>query len=170
MYNAPNSSSYMNSHMYEIQDLRTINNKPPVYNKGSIMDIIATNSDFKNFYYIMRMSKLDYIYNDIQANFTLFVASDAQLKDYENYITTIDQNTAVKIIKTSSLRKIIVSELLEDSPISYYNTLNTSAKLRVTSTLEGNIYINDKKVIQKDIKATNGIIQVIDGLLLPPMM
>lgn len=170
MYNAPNSSSYMNSHMYDFQDLRTVNFKPPVYCKGSIMDIISTNPNFKNFYYIMRMSKLDYIYNDPQANFTLFVASDDYLKDYEKYITTIDKNTAVKIIKTSTLRNKIVSELLQDSPISYFVTLNTTAKLRITSTIDETIYVNDSKVIQKDIETSNGIIHVINGLLLPPMM
>lgn len=43
------------------------------------------------------------------------------------------------------------------------------AKLNVT-TIDGSVYVNDAKVIKADVPADNGVIHVIDTVLLPPDM
>ncbi len=41
------------------------------------------------------------------------------------------------------------------------------ANLNLTADA-GNVTINDAKVVQADVAASNGVIHVIDGVLLPP--
>ena len=41
-------------------------------------------------------------------------------------------------------------------------------KLKMNGILNKSIYVNDAKVISSDIKASNGIIHVIDKVILPP--
>jgi uncharacterized surface protein with fasciclin (FAS1) repeats len=79
----------------------------------------------------------------------------------------MDVSFARHIIKTSMLNKKIPSELLEDSPFSFFNTNDPFNKLLI-SNINGETFINNNiKIIQKDIIATNGIIHIIDNLILP---
>ena len=79
----------------------------------------------------------------------------------------MDILTARSIVRTSTLNKRISSEILEDSPNAYYYTMAPGNRLCV-SNISGQTYINgDIKLIYKDIVANNGIIQVIDGLIIP---
>jgi uncharacterized surface protein with fasciclin (FAS1) repeats len=41
------------------------------------------------------------------------------------------------------------------------------ATLSITE-VNGTVMVNDAKIIIPDIKASNGLVQVIDGVLLPP--
>ena len=65
------------------------------------------------------------------------------------------------------LNRRISSEVLEDSPNAYYYTMDQANRLCITN-LGGETYLDGNiKVIYKDILANNGIIQVIDNLVVP---
>ena len=167
----PYSQRYNFTHMFETN---IINGKirPKTYTEGSIMYLINTHHDFNYFSYIIKLAEMDLILDNIQANFTLFVPSDTEIKikyKYGDFLINMDQSTAKSIVLSSLLDYRIPSELLQNSPASYYNTKYPPNRLFITN-IGGTTYINDKiKIIHKDILCTNGIIHVIDGLIIPDM-
>ena len=107
-------------------------------------------------------------YADPQERFTLFVPSDATIsKIPEEIFINMDSSVARNIVKTSTLKRNIPSELLEDSPASHLITTDPINKLFITN-ISGRTVINESiNIIHKDQPACNGIIHVIDGLLWP---
>ena len=166
----PYSQSYNMTHMQNIPDLRGCLPKQG-YFPGSIMDIIDKHPDFTKFNYMMKLSKLNGIYNDPQANFTVLVPSDRALVHIpEGVFINMDDAVARHIIRASTMNNRITSELLEDSPATYFVTMNRIAKLFV-SNINGITYVNnDLRVIHKDMEANNGLLHVIDGLIWPDMI
>ena len=160
----PYTQSYDYTFMYNIPDLR--GTLPVKANcPGTISDILATNTNFSLFYYTLKKAGLEGIYDALQANCTLFVPADRFLNP--DIFINIDRNTARTLINSSTLDRFIPSELLEDSPASFYLTRNPYNKLFI-SNLSGQTYINNCiRVVQKDIMCKNGIIHVVDGLLDP---
>lgn len=165
---SPNSMSLVNSHMYDMVDLRKCINEPKKYSKGSIMNIIDNNKDFTRFAYIIKLARLDGVLNDIQANFTVFVPSDKMINNIsEGVFTNLDISNSRQIVLASILKHKITSELLSYNPSNYFITMNPTEKLFITN-INNVTYISNKiKIIIKDIQATNGLIHVVDQLIWP---
>ena len=168
----PYTQSFNFTHMYNLGDLRSQSTK---YKKitvcpNSLLDIIYNHPDFTKMKYMMEISGLESIYNNLQANFTIFVPSDKALSGIRDDIfLNMDRGTARGIIQSSTLNKKIPSELLTDSMACYFYSLYPPNRLYM-NTIRGELYINnDIRVIGKDILATNGIIHVIDKLIDPIM-
>lgn len=160
----PYSQSYMMSHMYSIPDLR-VKNGVVVYDRGSIMGILSRTPIYSKFARILQIAQMDGIYNDSQANFTLLIVSNENIPN--NLIESLDVGDAKRIVKASSLKRIIPLMLLEDSPATYFLTTDDKTKLFVTN-LYGKTMINDKiNVLHGDIRATNGMIHVVNQLIIP---
>jgi uncharacterized surface protein with fasciclin (FAS1) repeats len=166
----PDTQSYNFTHMFNIKDL---NSCIPRFKKcpNSLSGLIQSHPDFSKFYSILKLANLDDIYNDPQANFTLFVPSDNALANIDDSVfKNMDISTARHIVKTSTLDRKIPSELLENSPASYFITKDSSNRLFITN-IRGRTYIDTNiNVIHKDMEASNGIIHVIDGLIRPEII
>jgi uncharacterized surface protein with fasciclin (FAS1) repeats len=167
-YNGPYSQSMNFIHMFDIQDLKGPYPKKASY-PNTLLNIIENHPDFKKFHFMVKTAQLEDIFNSEQADFTLFIPSDKflELNDNENVFVNMDILTARNIVRTSMLNNRISSEILEDSPNSWYYTVNKSNRLCITN-VRNETYINGNiKVIYKDIVATNGIIHVIDNIIIP---
>jgi uncharacterized surface protein with fasciclin (FAS1) repeats len=134
----------------------------------SISGIIEQNSNFSKFKYILELSGLKGIYNASQADFTLLVPSDKSLSNIpEGIFLNMDNATARHIVQSSTLRRRIPIELLEDSPAAYFQTKVPHNPLFITN-MNGITYINNSiRIIQSNIEGSNGIIHVIDNLIIP---
>ena len=158
------------TYMFDMPDLR--GPLPEIkYNKDSIMSKLNDNADYSKFKYIIKLANLDGIYSDIQANFTLFVPSDKALSHInDNVFINMDLLTARNIIRSSTLKRRITGAILEDSPRSWFHTLDPRNRLLVTNN-NGETFLNNNiKVIHTNISASNGMIHVIDNLLWPQFM
>jgi hypothetical protein len=164
----PNSTALMNSHMYDFVDLRKCIKGPPSYCKGSLMDIINSNPDFSRFAYIIKLARLDTVFNDIQANFTVFVPSNCYIKNIsEGVFTNLDISSARQIVLASTLKYRMTSDILKDSPASYFITMNPINSMFITNMNNITYISNCISIIHYDIEATNGIIHVTDQMLWP---
>jgi uncharacterized surface protein with fasciclin (FAS1) repeats len=163
----PYTQSYNFTHMYNLVDYRGCFPKKS-FNDNSLTGIIKKHPDFTKFAYILKLANMEDIYNSPQANFTVFVPSDQTLSNLNNDIfINMDSSFAKHFIKASTLDRIITSELLSDSPASYFVTRSLQNKLFI-SNINDVIKINNNiNVIHKDMKTDNGLIHVIDGLISP---
>ena len=163
----PYTQSNNQTHIWSIPDLRGCLPKK-VECPNSLAGIIKNHSDFTKFNYLVQLSGLQGLLNDQQSDSTLFVPSDLALEGInENLFLNMDDLTARNIICASTLNRRIPSDLIEDSPAAYFITKSPANRLFI-SNISGCTYINnDIEVIHKDIMATNGIIHVIDKLIMP---
>jgi uncharacterized surface protein with fasciclin (FAS1) repeats len=163
----PYTESLNFTHMFNKNDLHgpfpLIENIP-----GTLSYIISSNPDFSIFKYILRLSKMENIYNDPKINSTLFIPSDKALHNIPSDVfTSMDYYAARQFILSSTLRNKITRDIIEDSPASYFITQNKRNHLFITN-INGRTYLNkDINVIHKDLHAINGIIHVIDALIAP---
>jgi uncharacterized surface protein with fasciclin (FAS1) repeats len=165
---SPNTQPQNYTHMMRFQDYS--GEKFIVEDKNSIYGLLLNHPDFTLFTSILEKSDLYKVYNDSQANFTLFAVSDKYLKPIKNQICQLDLAMSRHIIEASTILRRIPSELIEDSPVSYFYTKDPNNKLFITN-ISGQTYINnDIKVITKDILANNGIIHCIDKLIIPDVI
>lgn len=162
--NGPSTQSNNFTHMFDFVDLR---GHDPVkkYDQNSIMGVIDNTIYFSKFKYIVKKAMMDDILGSQQSNFTLFIPSDLGLENKN--LDDIDVGSARQIVKSCMLNRKIPSELLEDSPSSFFKTNDPYNRLFVRN-IGGMTYINDDiKIIHKDIITGNGIIHIIDKLLIP---
>lgn len=155
------------THMFDIPDNRgplPVKKETP----GSLAYLVANHQDFKRFRYMLRLAKLDGLYNDCQANCTIFVPSDESLKGIpDDVFINMDDATARHIINSSTLNRKITADILEDNPARYFLTRNPHNRLLVTNVGDRTYIERDINIIHKDMMATNGVIHVIDALIKP---
>jgi len=173
----PNSQATDMRQMYDFSDKR--GKQEICYPQNSIMGIINSHPDFTLFSKIVKKARYDTILSEEQANFTVFVSSDTELrKKYdEKSFDNVDIGTAKQILKVSMMKRVIDKSLLVSSPSSVFPTLDRSNSIRI-NTVNGvtliskfnnaiKIGIDCVKIIHFNQKCTNGIIHVIDDMLIP---
>ena len=169
--NGPNTQSYNYTHMFWKEDLR--GPRPKLYtNPNTIMSVLENNYDFSMFSYIIKLAKFEGLFNDCQADVTLFVPSDIEIKknnpDMYSMVENMDESTAKSIVLFSTLNRKINLDLLSQSPMKYVFTQNTTNKL-LLETYENRTYLNrgNAKIIRPDINLSNGMIHIINNILIP---
>lgn len=178
-YIGPYTQSLNYTHMFDFVDYQS----DKVYQQlhtGSIYSLLSSHTDFTLFTSIIDKAKLTTLYDDPQANFTLFAVSDKYLLPIRNIICNLDIAQSRQIIQSLTVNNRIPSELIKDSPASFFYVVNDNTKL-FTTNVSDETYINmscnsasviqgtcaEAKIIQFDIAANNGIIHIIDKLLFP---
>ena len=167
-YISPNSQSYNFTHMFSLTDRRgPLPKKEPC--PGSLLDVISKDPRFTKFKSILEKAMMTEFLNSPVANYTVFVADDTHLKYFGPFIDNMDLLTARRIVKNSIVYGRLSSEVLKDSPISYLYTSqdNSRDRLCITNMDDKTIIDGTNEVIEWDILANNGIIHVVEGLLIP---
>ena len=142
---------------------------PPAMPTNTIMDIVTNSADHTTLEVALNASGL----NETLANpgdFTLFAPTDAAFALLP--AGTVDALLAdptgalVNVLLYHALTGTVLSTDLSDGLMAM--TIQGSD---VTVTINANgVFINDAQVIMADIIADNGVVHVIDAVLLPPAM
>jgi len=99
--------------------------------------------------------------------FTVFAPTDAAFAVIPTWV--LNDLLANKTTLTSVLTYHVVSGKLMAADVVTYSALSTvqGEDVKITATPSG-VWVNEAKVIQTDIECSNGVIHVIDALLVPP--
>lgn len=164
-YCGPYTQSYNFTHMFNFTDLR--GNLPiKKYRKGSIMYEIQNNPELTKFCYIVKLAVLENVLDNIQANFTIFIPIDSSITD-DDKLVNMELGSARHIVLSSLLNDRMPSEILTDSPASFFNTMDPPNRLFVTN-VDRMTRINENiNIIQFDTICNNGIIHLVDRLIEP---
>ncbi len=91
-------------------------------------------------------------------------AVDSLLKDTPKLRSVLTYHVISGSVTAADVQKITAG-----GQTPSVNTLQGSpVKLKMNGMLTKSAYVNDAKVISSDIKASNGVIHVIDKVILPP--
>jgi len=165
---APNSTPFDMSHMYNFQDLR---GPTPVMkvDSNSILGYIRNSENFKLYDKIITLARMEGRFNDIQSNSTVFIVPDNILKKKyrKSYFDNMDDGMATQIMNYSTLNRKIDKFLLTSSPISEFETRNSAFRLCIRNISNVSMINNKTKIIHFNQEANNGIIHMVDDILIP---
>lgn len=156
-------------HMYDFSDFRSKETQEKCFDPKSLAGILKNQPDFSIFFHIVKKSFMEAKLGDLQADFTLFVPSDAHLlKRYKRKnLECIDKGLALQIVKMSLMNRQIDSKLLKASPVSTFPTLNRSNSIQIQNVNNQTYLPCNTQVIHWNQPANNGIIHVTNNMLFP---
>lgn len=163
------NTQYLNfQHMFDFVDYRSKNKPQMCLTEGSIYCYLYSNPQFSKFRSIIDKVNLAGFLNDSQANITLFVPSNAHLSHIpDEWFKTLDIGTARAILDASSIPKKLKKDLLTSSPVCYYYTKNPKMRMYMTNINNVTRINNCASIVQYDIEANNGVIHLIDNIIVP---
>ena len=143
-------------------------------NEKSVVQVATSNDDFSIL--VEALTKADLV-TALQGDgpFTVFAPTN---QAFEDLFTALNVN-GIEDLSAETLKPIllyhVVGAAAKSSSLNtgYYETLNTTApdeeKVKILVEIGGNVMINGStKVTAADIEASNGVVHVIDKVLLPP--
>ena len=137
--------------------------------EGSIVDLALASPDLTTLVTALQAADLVSALADEDALFTVFAPTD------EAFATLGEDAIAELLADTDALTDVLLYHVVADAAVDsvdatalYGEMVTMLNEADVTIDVrDGDLYINDSKVIIKDIPATNGIIHVIDMVLIP---
>ena len=140
---------------------------------ASIVDVAVSNGSFTTLVAALQATGLDTVLDDPESTFTVFAPTDAAF-------ALLGQDTIDALLADpDTLRDILLyhvvsgSEILQDGAItvaqSGSNKVDMANERQSALTLaDSTLYINKSAVSLADVKADNGVIHVVDQVILPP--
>ena len=137
--------------------------------QGSIVDLALASPDLTTLVTALQAADLVSALADEDALFTVFAPTD------EAFAALGEDAIAALLADTDALTNVLLYHVVAgaavdsiDATALYGEMVTMLNEADVTIDVrDGELYINDSKVIIKDIPATNGIIHVIDTVLIP---
>ncbi|HYC19585.1 MAG TPA: fasciclin domain-containing protein [Candidatus Bathyarchaeia archaeon] len=132
----------------------------------TIAQTLANNTTFTQLVSLLKKANLTDVLNG-PGNFTLFAPTNAAFaKVNSSTIANLENNTPE--LKNLLLYHVVPTKLLANN-FTGSGTLTTVNGLSLPYSVNGTtIQLGNATVTKTDINATNGVIHVIDGVLMPP--
>ena len=140
---------------------------------ASIVDVAVSNGSFTTLVAALQATGLDTVLDDQESTFTVFAPTDAAF-------ALLGQDTIDALLADPDTLKDILlyhvisgSEILQDAAItvaqSESNKVDMANERQTALTLaDSRLYINKSAVSLADVMADNGVIHVVDQVILPP--
>ena len=140
---------------------------------ASIVDVAVSNGSFTTLVAALQATGLDTVLDDPESTFTVFAPTDAAF-------ALLGQDTIDALLADPDTLKDILlyhvisgSEILQDAAItvaqSGSNKVDMANERQSALTLaDSTLYINKSAVSLADVMADNGVIHVVDQVILPP--
>jgi uncharacterized surface protein with fasciclin (FAS1) repeats len=149
---------------------RTGDAAPPPQGPGSIVEVAQEAGDFTTLVAALQATGLDATLADEAQTFTVFAPTDAAFEVLGQ--ETIDALLADTDRLSDILLYHVISGQAVDSGTALSlagSTVEMASGAPVALTLrDGELFINNARVVTVDIEASNGLIHVIDAVILPP--
>jgi uncharacterized surface protein with fasciclin (FAS1) repeats len=134
---------------------------------GSVVEVAASNGSFKTLTAALKAAGLDKALAS-GGSYTVFAPTDEAFAalpkgTVEELLKPENKDTLVKLLTYH----VVQGEKASTSLQSGDTETLSGAPVKVNVSSSG-VMVNDAKVVQADIKANNGVIHVIDKVILPP--
>jgi uncharacterized surface protein with fasciclin (FAS1) repeats len=136
---------------------------------GTIVDVAAANGSFATLVAALTAAELDQVLQG-EGPFTVFAPTDeafAALPEgtVENLLLPENRNLLVQILSYHVVSGEFTSGDLTSGEVQ--TAANESVMVEVS---ENGVMVNEATVIQPDVMASNGVIHVVDQVILPPSL
>jgi len=135
---------------------------------GNIVDIIASRSDLSTLASLLSSAGLiDVVRAD--ENITVFAPTDAAFAKVDSKIIDFLKANP-EALKNTLLFHVVAKTTLYSAGIHHAAVVNTADHNKQIMALEdgnGKVYVNNAEVTEKDISADNGVLHIIDSVMIP---
>jgi transforming growth factor-beta-induced protein len=101
--------------------------------------------------------------------FTVFAPTDdAFAKLPAGTVETLLKPENLEQLKSILLYHVVSGKVLADQVVTLESADTVLGKPVTIKVMDGKVYVNDSQVVLTDVLASNGVIHVIDSVLLPP--
>ncbi len=166
-----NGNVYVDNAMVTTADIACSNGVIHVINaviipKENIVETAIGNADLETLVTAVDAADLDETLSDENTQFTLFAPTDAAFAALDPvFLANLINNDTANLTKILTYH--VVSEKIMSSDLSDNMTVTTVEGTTINITIdEGKVYVNDAMVISPDIECSNGVIHVINEVLL----
>ena len=136
-------------------------------NRDNIVETAVAAGQFNTLVAALEATGLDAVLADDNSHFTVFAPTDdafATLGEETINALLADPDTLASILTYHVKAGLLGSPQVQNR--DFIRTVNGS--LINVSEREGSLFVNDAQIVVADIKASNGVIHVIDAVMLPP--
>lgn len=133
--------------------------------------IHSHSNEYQLFGWMIKLADMELKMGHEQFDQTLFLVNDtnlrAQFGNDDSFFINMDKHQAIHILGAHLLNKKIHKKTLESQRLTKLFTKNQKTELMFLNNY-GDITINNmSRLVEADIKLQNGVIHIIDRLLLP---
>jgi len=131
----------------------------------TIAQLLEDEPHFSSFRHLLSTQNMDSL--DQPGKLTVFAPTDdafAKMDPEDRERLMKGHGCATSVVKHHILGNVICSTVIEGRARS---TTLLGSSLLLENDLGGKLYVNGKQVITRDVVATNGVLHVIDGVLVP---
>jgi uncharacterized surface protein with fasciclin (FAS1) repeats len=101
--------------------------------------------------------------------FTVFAPTDdAFAKLPAGTVETLLKPENLEQLKSILLYHVVSGKVMADQVVTLESADTVLGKPVTIKVMDGKVYVNDSQVVLTDVLASNGVIHVIDSVLLPP--
>jgi hypothetical protein len=138
-------------------------------NPGSLLDYLHQADNHKVFLHLVRTAQMDQIFNDIQADVTVFVPDDKLLlkKFPENVFLNMEKHQARQTISYNCLPRLINYKELISSRAMKLDTRIRGQPIYTNYCDKVLILNNTSRVIRPDLIVANALIHITDAFVIP---
>ena len=142
----------------------------PVVEPNSVVDVAVANGNFTTLVQLLQATNLDETLDDASANFTVFAPTDdafAALGQDTLDALAADPETLSKILTYHVLSSRVEAQAALGAVGTAVETVN-GGKIALSLSTDDALLVNTTTVTTADVMADNGVIHVIDAVLMPP--
>jgi uncharacterized surface protein with fasciclin (FAS1) repeats len=133
---------------------------------GTVMEVAASAGTFSTLLTAVRAAGLEATLNG-SGPFTVFAPTDAAFSKLPaGAIESLLQDRAA--LSAVLTYHVVPGKLLASDVIGQTSAVTVNGKALAIQVAGGDVRINGVKIVATDIQASNGVIHVIDAVLLPP--
>ncbi len=137
---------------------------------GNIVEVAVANGSFTTLVAAVQATGLDTVLADETATFTVFAPTD------DAFAVLGEDTINALLADTDTLSDILLYHVIAGSAVDSVTALSlagtevemANGDMASLSVVDDALFINDAQVIITDVPASNGIIHVIDAVILPP--
>jgi uncharacterized surface protein with fasciclin (FAS1) repeats len=131
----------------------------------TIVDVAVDNGNFKTLVSLVTKAELVDALSGEDA-LTVFAPTDAAFAKLSPYVTNLLVSNP-ELLKEVLLYHVVAGENRAADVVKERSLTTLSGSDVHVRTVRGNVFLNQAKVVTPDVEASNGVIHVVDGVLIP---
>ena len=140
---------------------------------SSIVDVAVEAGSFTTLVSLLQSTGLDTVLADLDAEFTVFAPTDAAFAQVDEATLTALANDADALTNVLTYHVISGATILQDAAVTVAQSDMSLVEMtngqNVALSLGGStLYVNTSAVSTADVMADNGVIHIVDQVILPP--
>ena len=135
--------------------------------KSNIVETAIENNDFNTLVNAVVVAGLDTTLSDESELFTVFAPTDAAFAALDpDFLTNLVNNDTANLTKILTYH--VLSGKVMSTDLSDGMTAETVQGSEITITIENsNVFVDEAQVITADVECSNGVIHIIDAVIVP---